>query len=333
MKLIAETACHHQGEFEFMRQLVSAISHQTNADIIKLHLTLNLEEYMAKDHPLYSDASKWAFDDGQWKEIIAISFSENKELMLLFNDIRGVEFGMSFKPSYVEIHAFCLNDIHLLGVLKENIEKDTNIVLGIGGVSLYEIESAINILQSPNIILMFGFQNYPTKYEDVNFSKMRRVMKLFPEFRFGYADHTAWDEPNNILITLLGAATGAAYVEKHVTIAYGEERIDWSATINIEMFNELRQKLDLLEACNGHGLLDLNQAERKCSVYGPMKKASLLVQDVTKGEVLSSDMIVFKRTVRESNLSQLEVVQRIGKCFSRDLKADAVLCRSDFDEG
>jgi len=262
MKLIAETAFHHQGDFGFQKKLVQAIIDESLADVIKFHLMIDRDEYILPDHDLYLQIQDWIFDKGQWTEVIERIKASPKELMLLFNDTAAVEFGMPFDPPLVEIHSVCLNDIVLLESLKANVSRHTKIVLGVGGSSLYEIENAVNILQHANIVLMFGFQNYPTRYENINFSKIRRIMKLFPEFDFGYADHTAWNEPENVLITLLGAALGMRYVEKHVTIAYGEERIDWSAAVSIEMLNEIRQKLDILQACNGDGLLRLNQGER-----------------------------------------------------------------------
>ena len=100
-------------------------------------------------------------------------------------------------------------------------------------------------------------------------------MRLFPEFEFGYADHTAWNETNNVLITVLGAAMGIEYVEKHVTIAYGEDRVDWVAAVTIDMFNEIKEKMNILDQCNGDGLLHLNEGEKKCSIFGPMKKAAV----------------------------------------------------------
>lgn len=333
MKLIAETAWHHQGEFEFMRQLVYTINEKTKADIVKLHLTLDLDEYMAPNHPLYEDAKMWLLDKDQWKEIIKLIVSGDKELMLLFNDRKAIEFGMLFNPTYVEIHSACLNDINLLHVLKQHLTREIKVVLGVGGSSLYEVENAINILRHPNIVLMFGFQNFPTRYEDINFSKMRRIMKLFPEFQFGYADHTAWDEPNNILITLLGAALGMDYVEKHVTIAYGEKRIDWSAAVSIDMFNEIKEKMDLIEACNGDGLLCLNKGEKDYSIYGPMKKAAILTKDLKAGQKLERDMLAFKRTGQVSDMSQLEALQAIGKEITKDIKTGQVLMREYLKEG
>lgn len=327
MKLIAETAWHHQGEFAFMHQLVNAINKKTKADIVKLHLTLDMDEYMVRDHPLYEDVKIWLLDKDQWKEIIELIISGNKELMLLFNDTKAVEFGMQFNPTHVEIHSACLNDINLLDALKQHLSLETKVVLGVGGSSLYEIENAINILQHPNIVLMFGFQNFPTKYEDINFAKMRRIMKLFPGFQFGYADHTAWDEPNNILITLFGAALGMDYVEKHITIAYGEERIDWSAAVSIDMFNEIKEKMGLLEACNGDGLLRFNKGEQDYSIFGPMKKAAILTKDLKAGQKLERDMLAFKRTGHISDLSQVEALQSIGKEITKDIRTGQVLMR------
>lgn len=331
MKLIAETAWHHQGEFDFMMQLVSELSFKSKVDIVKLHLTIDIQEYMAPNHPLYDKLCKWMLDKTQWNEIIDIILASKKELMLLFNDSRAIEYGMQFTPSHVEIHSVCLNDIHLLNELKRNLNTGTIVVLGVGGSNLYEIENALELLQWPNIVLMFGFQNYPTNYKDINFFKMRKLMKLFPEYRFGYADHTAWDEPSNIMISLMGAALGMDYVEKHVTTVYGKERVDWSAAISIEMVNEIKEKMDILDSCNGDGLLRMNKGERDYSVFGPMKKAALFSRDVTKGEILSKDMLVFKRIGQNTDLSQVEVLHSIGKPLSGDFKADTILNRGCFD--
>jgi len=333
MKFIAETAWHHQGEYEFLRQLVDAINEKTKADIVKLHLMLDLDEYMASDHPLYEDVKTWVLSRDHWNKIIEMIISGDKKLMLLFNDTKAVEFGMSFNPTHVEIHSVCLNDINLLDALKQHLTRETKVVLGVGGSSLYEIENAINILRHRNIVLMFGFQNFPTKYENINFAKMRKIMKLFPEYQFGYADHTAWDEPNNILITLLGAALGMDYVEKHVTIAYGEERIDWSAAVSIDMFNEIKKKMDLIEACNGDGLLRFNKGEQDYSIFGPMKKAAMLTKDLKAGQELERDMLAFTRTGQISDLSQVEAIESIGKVVNCDLRKDQVLLSSHIEKG
>ena len=93
--------------------------------------------------------------------------------MLLMNDTKAIEFGLSLNPEYAEIHSVCLNDVFMLKTLKKNVSKETKIVLGVGGTSIDEVEHAINFLKNPNTILMFGFQNYPTVYEDVNVPRLK----------------------------------------------------------------------------------------------------------------------------------------------------------------
>ncbi len=332
IKLIAETAWHHEGDFKFFVDLVSNIITKSKADIIKYHLLLDLDEYMDSGYNLYNILKKWMLSKEQWTDILTTTNKSEKELMLLFNDSKSIEFGMKFNPTLVEIHSTCLNDFYLLEKLKFCIQKHQKIVLGIGGSSINEIENALDILQHDKIILMFGFQNYPTKYSDINLRKMRRIMNLFPEYEYGYADHTAWNEKDNILITLLGAATGMNYIEKHISTKYGEERCDWQAAVNIDMFNEIADKLEILSEINGDGYMRLNEGEKKYSLFGPMKKAAITSKEIKKGEKFNRDMILFKRSHEISDLSQIDVTEMFGKEFSVDISINSVIKKEFFNK-
>ena len=325
MKLIAETAWHHEGDYEFMKNLVTEISTKTETDIVKLHITLNFDEYMDSSHDAYSLLKPWLFSKGQWSELITIIRQHGKQIMLLLNDSEAIKFGLSLNPEYVEIHSVCLNDVFMLDELKRGLHQSTKIVFGVGGTSIDEIDHAINYLGHSNVLLMFGFQNYPTVYEDVNLNKIRKIMKLFDNFEYGYADHTAWDSEHNELVTLLGAASGMSYIEKHVTTCYGEERVDWPAAISIDMFNNLHKKVKVLDGLNGDGMLSMNKGELSYSVFGPMKKAAVLKTDVLKGDSLTLDMIKFARTKNISDMSQVDVVKSIGNRINKNIENGTVL--------
>ncbi|WKZ71064.1 MAG: N-acetylneuraminate synthase family protein [Melioribacteraceae bacterium] len=330
IKLIAETAWHHEGDFEFIKVLSEKILSDSKADIIKFHLLLDIDEYIDRNYSLFNTLNKWMLKKEQLEFLLELTINNEKELMLLFNDKKSVDFGMKFNPYLIEVHSTCLNDIHLLEHIRNNISKTQKIVLGVGGSTLYEIENAIEILQSKNIILMFGFQNYPTEYANINLRKVKKIMQMFPDFEYGFADHTAWNEKNNVLITLLEATLGMNYIEKHVTHRFGVERCDWQAAITIEMFNEIADKLRILEQLNGDGLLGLNAGEKKYSTFGPMKKAPFISKDVTENDFLTLDNLIFKRSNQESDLSQLDVLEKIGSKFRRNLKANSILNSSHF---
>lgn len=329
MKLIAETAWHHDGNYEFFKNLVSDISQKTEADYVKLHISLDLDEYIHSDHPGYNWMGERMFCEDEWDEIFNIILSNNKKLMLLFNDKKAIDFGMKYNPELVELHSVCLNDRALLEHLKKNIHPTTKIVLGVGGSDLYEIENAVDFLDSRNVILMHGFQNYPTQYSDINFGKIAKIMQLYSHCEHGYADHTAWNNEHNVLISLLGAGLGMTFVEKHVTNVYGEDRVDWQAAISISMFNEIYEKLKVVKQSFGDAKLKLNQGEKSYSVFGPSKKAAILKTDVKKGNKLKLEHFSFKRTGQSSDLSQLDIWDSVGKTFQQDLASGHCLNSKD----
>ena len=67
IKLIAETAWHHEGDYLFMKQLVTRICETSSSDIVKLHITLDLDEYMSKDHDSYKTLKSWMLSAKQWE--------------------------------------------------------------------------------------------------------------------------------------------------------------------------------------------------------------------------------------------------------------------------
>lgn len=330
MKLIAETAWHHEGDFSFMKNLISEIISKTNADIIKMHITLDFDSYMSPNHELYKSLKRMLFNENQWKELITMVKDSDKELMLLTNDLASIEFVSSFNPDVIELHSTCLNVPQLQKALKDNLSQDIKVVIGVGGTTLKEIDNAVGAFNNRKTILMFGFQNYPTKYEDVNISKIKKIQSLYPDKIFGYADHTAWNEDNNEIITLMVASNGMDYIEKHVTNAFGKERIDYSAAISIEMFNSLSIKLKLLKQLYGNGDTELNKGEKSYSRYGPMKLAAIANLNLNEGHIISLNDIIFRRTKEETDLSQVDIINLLGKPLTKSILKSEILNSSHF---
>jgi len=260
-----------------------------------------------------------------WEELISIVRKNDKELMLLLNDIKAIDFAKQFNPEMVEIHSVCLNVPRLQDAIRSNIDKKAKVVIGVGGCSVQEVEEAVKFFHDREVILMFGFQNYPTKYEDVNLNKIRKIQNLYPEKFFGYADHTAWNEENNEFITLLISANGMDFIEKHVTTEYGIERCDYSAAISIEKFNNLSKKLKILDQLYGDGSMIMNSGEQAYSKYGPMKMAGIAKQDLKKGNKLTFKDFHFCRTSQITKISQILLLKAVGSTLVEDVKINTVI--------
>ena len=272
MYLIAETAWHHQGDEIFLLNLVKKLVKNSKADIIKIHLSIDFDEYMSIDHYLYKKQKKWLIDENTWQKVIKIILNSKKKIMMLFNDKKSIDFGMKFNPDYVEIHSVCLSDFHLINYLKKKISKKTNLVIGVGGTEIPEIKNFIKTINHKKIILMHGFQNYPTDYKNINLNRIKKIIDLFPNYLHGYADHTFCNDSYNALISVLVSLNGMTFLEKHVTTNFLEKRIDWESAISISKFNEISDMLNLAKKINGTSKLELNKKEKIYSKPGIMKK-------------------------------------------------------------
>ena len=310
--IIGETAYNHEGDINYLFKMIDDIA-ELKLNAIKFHVLLNPESYMQKEHPLMKISKKWKFNKNQWSEIISYSNKKGLDIIALCDDVESIEYILenNINVTATELHATGLNDYFLLNALSG---FDKQIILGVGGSTIDEIAYAIDFLKSKgknDILLMYGFQSYPTNYTDINLSKMLKIRDLF-NLPIGYADHTAFDDPNNEVISCMAAMMGINILEKHYTPDYGIERIDYHAAVGKMQMLKIKELMELALKVYGNGYLKMSKAELEYGNTGPMKKAIVAKKDIKKGEKLSMDNLWFKRTVEESPIKQNLFLQLIG---------------------
>ena len=293
---------------------------------VKFHLLLNLRSYMQKKHPLMEEMKKWIFNKRQWDNIISYSHRKGLDVIVLCDDVESLEYinKSIANVSAMELHASGINDYFLLNTA---LEFDGQIILSIGGSTVDEIAYGVDFLKSKGkneIILMYGFQSYPTNYENINLSKMLKIKELF-ELPVAYADHTAFDDPNNHIISIMAAMMGINILEKHYTLDYGKERIDYQAAVSKEQMLSIKKLMELALMVYGSGELKMSNAELEYGNTGPMKKAIVAKRDIKKNERLCLDNLWFKRTAEESSIKQNQFFQLVGLEVKKDIKEDEII--------
>jgi len=323
--VIGETAYNHEGDIKYLYKMIDDIA-ELKLNAIKFHMLLNPESYMQKKHALIEESKKWTFSKNQWSEIIDYSNKKGLEIIVLCDDVESIEYILenNINITAIELHATGLNDYFLLDAVSK---FNKQIILGVGGSTIDEIAYAIDFLKSKeknNILLMYGFQSYPTKYTDINLSKMLKIRDLF-KLPIGYADHTAFDDANNKIISCMAAITGINILEKHYTPDYGIERIDYHAAVGKMQMLKIIELMKLALKVYGNGNLKMSKAEIEYGNTGPMKKAIVAKKDIKKGEKLSLDNLLFKRTVEESPIKQNQFLQLIGLRALHDIEEDEIV--------
>ncbi len=323
--IIGETAYNHEGDIKYIYKMIDDIA-ELKLNAIKFHMLLNPESYMQKKHPLIKEIKKWKFSKNQWSEIIGYSNKKRLDIILLCDDVESIEYILenNINITAIELHASGLNDYFLLNTVSR---FDKKIILGVGGSTIDEIQHAVDFLKNKgknNILLMYGFQSYPTNYTDINLSKMMKIRDLF-KLPIGYADHTAFDDPNNEVISCMAVIMGINILEKHYTPDYGIERIDYHAAAGKMQMLRIKKLMELALKVYGNGNLKMSKAELKYGNTGPMKKAIVAKGNIKKGDKLSLDNLWFKRTLEESSIKQNQFLQLIGLRALHDIKEDEII--------
>ena len=71
--------------------------------------------------------------------------------------------------------------------------------------------------------------------------------------------------------------------------------------------------------------MGLNDAEKRYSLYGPMKMAAIAKRHLVKGSELKINDFHFCRTSQATEVSQIDLLESLGKNLVKDVKINEVI--------
>lgn len=324
--LIGETAFHHQGNLSFLEELING-GIEAGVDVLKFHLLFDIDDYFVKDHVGYSAIKELMIPQSGWERIHELLEKKNISPIYLCNDTASLRWVKTLPEKSVlavEIHATGINDPFLL---QEALDFKATVILGAGGATIDDLHFAIDFLRSNgknDILLMHGFQNYPTDYNDIVFSKMRFLKDVF-NLPVGYADHTDPNDDLNAVISCIPMAQGFNILEKHFTHVPGEKRIDSQAAVSLGKITEIKKMMAALYATYGKDPLRMSEPEKKYGDTGPMRKAIVARHHLPKDHIIEIKDVAFKRTNSSVPVKQRDLHLIIGGKTKKEILPDTPL--------
>ncbi|QCK15923.1 N-acetylneuraminate synthase family protein [Mangrovivirga cuniculi] len=322
--LIGETAFHHQGDVNYLFKLIDE-GIKAGVDTLKFHLLFDLDDYFIKDHEAYEVLDNMIIPENDWNEIHSYCLKKGINPIYLCNDVKAIRWvNKKDKNSVlgIEIHATGINDIFLL---EEASKFTSSVFLGTGGSTFDEIEFAISYLKNKgkqNIILMHGFQSYPTNYKDAILSKLSVLRDLY-KLPVGYADHTDPKDEYNSFISTMGVASGFNILEKHFTLDTSKKRIDSQAAVSLDQLKQIRNLMNVAyEAFSFDRRLDMSDSEKAYGDVGPMKKALVVAKDLEEGHEIQITDLAYKRTNNSVPVKQNEIFSFLGEVTNQKIDKD-----------
>ena len=318
-EIIAETAFSHEGDFDYLlEQLKSA--KLGKVDYIKFQVFIDEDAVYSKNHSNYKIVGKWIINKEKWLQAFRYAKSMKLKVIVLPLDLSSLNFCMENNEliDAYEVHSVCFNEYYLLKKLS-NVNK--KIILGIGGRYPNEINYAMENLSAnkKNIILMYGFQSFPTDITKINLNKIKIFSDTFC-YKMGYTDHTKFNNDTFYNLVEYSYLLSARIFEKHIVLEKGKKRIDYESAIISEDFIELRNRLNNLSNIIGNGeIFKLNNKEIE---YRKRERQIVAARNINKNETISLEDLTYKVIEGRSDFEQNEINKIIGKKCNLSIQKD-----------
>lgn len=167
-------------------------------------------------------------------------------------DEASVDFMEQFDPPAYKIASASLTDDNLL---RHHRTTRKPLIVSTGMSTLEQIDHAVEVLGTDNLVLLHTTSTYPAQLHDLNL----RVIPMLRE-RFGvpvgYSGHET-----GLVTTAAAVALGAVMVERHITLDRKMWGSDQSASIEPQELNSLVQQIRAIESALGDGVKRLIDAE------------------------------------------------------------------------
>ncbi len=167
-------------------------------------------------------------------------------------DPDSVEFMKKYKTPAIKIPSASLTDKELLESVRDSGHP---IMLSTGMSNQPQIDAAIKVLGTDNLLLFHATSTYPCPKEELNLRMITSLREKYP-CPIGYSGHEV-----GLATTLAAVALGASFLERHVTLDRAMWGSDQSASIEPGGLKRLVKDVRNVEVALGDGVKHVYPSE------------------------------------------------------------------------
>lgn len=242
--VVAEIGINHNGDIVNVKRLIDAASF-AGCDAVKFQKRVPVlavptdQKYQQKDTPW----GKMTYLD--YKERIELDYydyveineySNHKNIMWFASawDVDSVDFLEKFNiPCYKVASAGLTNDC----LLKRIKQTGKPIILSTGMSTLKQIDHAVKLLGTNDLIIMHCTSTYPANLSEINLNVIPHLKQKY-NCPIGYSGHEI-----GLQVSIAAVALGASVIERHITL----DRTMWGTdqSASVEPYGLLRLVRDI----------------------------------------------------------------------------------------
>lgn len=259
--VVAEIGINHNGSLDVARKLIAAAV-LAGCDAVKFQKR-SVEIVYTREELARPRESPFGTTNGDLKLGLELGFDgyraiddycKTHDVMWLAScwDEASVDFIEQFDPPCYKIASASLTDDNLL---RHHRQYRRPIILSTGMSSLAQIDHAVEVLGTDDLILMHCTSTYPSKLEELN-------LRGIPGFRERYGVPVGYSGHEIGLATSLAATVlGACMVERHITLDRAMWGSDQAASVEPQGFVRLVRDIHAVESAMGDGAKRIYDSE------------------------------------------------------------------------
>lgn len=329
IEIIAELAQGFEGRPELARLLMKAAA-AAGADAAKYQLVY-ADELATPDYKHYNLFRSLEMADEVWAGLAAYAGELDIRLYVDIFGTRSLRLAEQIGVTVVKLHG---TDIANIGFLEQVASSSVpKVLLGTGGGYASEIDRAIEILSGKEVVVLLGFQGYPTPNETNQIARVKLLTDRFSQAKvtIGFADHAPPGNPLCYALAATALGTGAKVIEKHLTLGKIMKLEDHESALNPDEFMDF---CEVLRGCaEAYGVArqieDFDMSEAEQGYRRMIRRHVVTSRDIPIGTRLSPTDLVLKRASAEKVITDLELAY--GRTTKRGLKANSPLSLNDID--
>ena len=253
--VIGEIGLNHNGDVELAKKLidVSALAGAQAVKFQKRTPEISTPENMKNtirqtpwgEMTYLEYRYKVEFDKAQYEEIGLYATSKGLDWFASPWDVPSVGFLEDLNVVAHKVASASVTDVDLLKALAATGKP---IILSTGMSTLEQIDAAVEILGTENLVILHATSTYPLPPEEAN---LRTISTLEERYGVpvGYSGHE-----NGLQISIAAVALGAVAVERHITLDRAMWGSDHSASLEPHGFSTLVRDIRILEVALGDGV-------------------------------------------------------------------------------
>jgi N-acetylneuraminate synthase len=251
--IIAEIGINHNGDLDIAKRLIS-VAVAAGCDAVKFQKrtvdVVYTQEELAKPRE-----SPFGNTNGDLKRALEFGYEEYQDIDAYCKAVRipwfascwdeeSVDFINQFDVPCFKIASASLTDDNLLRYTRATGKP---LILSTGMSTIEEIDHALSVLGTDNIILLHACSTYPALYEELNLRAIPALRARY-DVPVGYSGHET-----GIPSTVAAVVLGACCVERHITMDRAMWGSDQAASLEPNGMSRVVRDIRLIEQSLGDG--------------------------------------------------------------------------------